>query len=287
MAAVLLDGVVDGLQLGLLAVGLSLLYGLGGVLNLAHGSLAVTAAIVTSLVAGGVGWPIGVAAAIGVLSAVLIALALDRTVLRPVHREPDRGRAVLLSLLVTLGVALVLDGALEWRYPSGQLGIRIGGGPVDLLGVPMRRGALVAAGISLTATGALVVFLRSTTAGRAVRCVLQDETGARLVGVDPARVRTLVLGLGGGLAGLVAVTSAMTAPVDVRAGFGLTVEALIVAVVGGLGSARGALLAGLLLGVVNAVGARQLGGYATSVLLLVAAATTILVRPRGLLGGAA
>ncbi len=156
---------------------------------------------------------------------------------------------------------------------------------MSVLGVAMPRGALVAGGLSLVTVGAVAWLLRGTVTGRAVRCVIEDEVGARLVGVDPARMRTLVFAVASGLAGLVAVTSAMTGPVGVRDGFALTVLALVVAVVGGLGSATGALAAGLLLGVVEAASAATLGTSWTAVVLLATAAGTILVRPRGLAGG--
>lgn len=281
--ATLLDGLVRGLQLGLLAAGLTLLYGLGGVLNLAHGAFAVVAAIVTANLADGLGLPIGVAALGGVATAAGLGLLLDRTVLRPVFRRAGEER-VLLSLLLTLGCALVIEGLLEWRYPSGALQVRIGGAPVLVGGVPMRRGAVLAALLAAVAIVGLVWFLRRTTTGRAVRSVVQDEVGARLVGIDPVRMRTVVLVLGGALAGLVAVTTSMSGPLDVRAGFGLTVLALVVTVVGGLGSAAGALVAGVLLGVVEAVSAATLGASWTSIILLAAAALTILVRPTGVLG---
>lgn len=283
-AAVLLDGVVRGLQLGLLAVGLTLLYGLGGILNLAHGALAVSAALVAANASDGLGLPIVAAAAIGIAFATGVALLLDRTVMQAAYRLRG-GERVLLSLLLSLGAALVIEGLFEWRYPSGALSIRVGGGPVDLFGIPMRRGSLVAAATAVVVIALVTWFLRATTTGRAVRSVIQDEVGARLVGIDPARMRTIVFALAGALAGLVAMTSAMSAPVDVRAGFGLTILALIVTVVGGLGSAAGALLAGVLLGVVEAVSAAAIGASYTSIILLAAAGLTILVRPSGLLGG--
>lgn len=277
-----MDGIVVGLQLGLLAVGLSLLYGLGGVLNLAHGATAVAAAMVTSL-AMGVGWPTGVAAVAGVATAAAISLALDQTIMRAVYRQEGEAR-VLLSLLLTLGTAFVIDGILGWRYPNEALSLRIGGGGVDVLGVRMRSGSLVAAAIAIVAIGGVIAFLRATTLGRAVRSVIQDEEGARLVGIDPSRIRTLIFGVSGALAGLVAMTQAMTAPVTVTSGFSFTILALIVTVVGGLGSASGALLAGVLLGIVNTLSAFYIGAYITSIILLAAAALTILVRPSGLMG---
>lgn len=282
MEAVILDGIVLGLQFGLLAVGLSLLYGLGGVLNLAHGGFAVLGAMVTML-AMGAGWPAVPAAMAGILVATLVGLFLDQTLMRPVYRMTGEGR-VLLSLLLTLGVAFVIDGYLTWRYPSGALSLRVTGAAVPILGVPMRAGSLLASGITVVAIGAVIAFLRATRIGRAVRSVIQDEEGAEIVGINPAMTRTLIFAMSGALAGLVAITRSMTSPVTVNAGLDFTILALIVTVVGGLGSAVGALLAGILLGIVNSLSSYYIGAYITSIILLAAAALTILIRPAGLMG---
>lgn len=285
MLAVVLDGIVGGLQLGLLAVGLTLLYGLSGVLNLAHGALAVTAAM-TAALGMDAGLPAGAAVAVGILVATVTGLLLDQSIMRPVYRMQGEGR-VLLSLLLTLGAAFVIDGVLGYRYPNEALTLRIGGGAIPILGVRMRFGSVVASGISIVTIAAVVALLRATRLGRAVRSVIQDEVGARLVGVNPGTVRTLIFGVSGALAGLVAVTQSMTSPVTVNSGLNLTILALIVTVVGGLGSASGALLAGILLGIVNALSSYYIGAYITSIILLAAAALTILVRPSGLMGRSA
>ncbi|HET9665687.1 MAG TPA: hypothetical protein VFP09_02980, partial [Desertimonas sp.] len=101
---------------------------------------------------------------------------------------------------------------------------------------------------------------------------------------NPATMRTLIFAVSGVLAGLFAVTRSMTSPVTVTSGIDFTILALIVAVVGGLGSISGALLAGVLLGIVNTVSSFYIGSYITTIMLLVAAAITIVVRPSGLLG---
>jgi branched-chain amino acid transport system permease protein len=282
MLAVILDGIVGGLQLGLLAVGLSLLYGLGGVLNLAHGAIAVAAAMVVSRLMD-IGLGMVPAIGVGLLVAVAIGLLMDRTLMRPVYRMEGEGR-VLLSLLLTLGTAFVIDGLIGWRYPNEALTLRVGVGAVPIFGVPMRIGSLAGAGIAAVAIALVIGFLQGSRLGRAVRSVIQDEEGARLIGIDPARVRTLIFAMSSLLAGLVAVAQSMTSPVTATSGLNFTILALIVTVVGGLGSATGALLAGILLGIVNAVSAFYIGAYITSIILLAAAAITILVRPAGLLG---
>lgn len=282
MTAAVLDGIVLGLQFGILAVGLTLVYGLGGVLNLAYGQMLVVVALVASLAMKS-GMPAAAAVGIGLLAGAIFGLLLDVTLLQPVYRRRGEAR-VLLSLLLTLGVAFLVDGLIFWRYPSEALSLHIGGEAVEIVGVQMRAGSLLASGISLAAFASLFAFFRSTTLGRAVRSIIQDEEGARLVGIDPARMRTLILVLSGVLAGLVAVTRSMTSPVSVTEGVGFTIFALIVTVVGGLGSVAGAFLAGVLLGIVNTVSTLYIGTYLTYIILLGAAALTILIRPSGLLG---
>src|SRR5690606_21729792 len=143
------------------------------------------------------------------LVAVAIGLTMDQTLMRPVYRMQGEGR-VLLSLLLTLGATFVIDGFLGWRYPNDALSLRIGSGSIPVLGVNMRVGALAGAGIALACLAAVIVFLRGTRFGRAVRSVIQDEEGARLIGVDPARVRTIIFGASSLLAGIVAMTQSMT-----------------------------------------------------------------------------
>ncbi len=282
MIANILDGIVLGLQFGLLAAGLTLVYGLGGVLNLAYGQMAVVAAITVSL-ALDAGLPVIPAVGVGLLVGGLFGLLLDATLLRPVYRRRGEAR-VLLSLLLTLGVSFIVDGFLTWRYPLKALTLHIGGGAVEILGVPMRRGSLLASAITLATFAGLFVFFRYTSLGRAVRSVIEDEEGARLVGIYPNWMLRLILVLSGLLAALVAVTRSMVTPVDVTSGLPITVFALIVTVVGGLGSVAGALLAGIILGIVSVIAANLIGSYISLIILLGAAAVTILIRPAGLLG---
>lgn len=282
MTAVVLDGIVLGLQFGLLGVGMTLIYGLGGILNLAYGQMAVVGAVVISrLMYAGV--PAVPAVGGGLLAAALLGFLLDATLMRPVYRLGGEAR-VLMGLLLTLGVGFVLDGLLAWRYPMEALALHIGGEAPSILGARMRMGSLLASGITLVAGGSLVAFFRWSVVGQAVRSVIQDEEGARMIGVNPAAVRLMIFTLSGVLAGLVAATRSMTGPIDTTAGVDFTILALIVTVVGGLGSVAGAFLAGILLGIVNTVSSFYIGTYVTAIILLAAAALTIVLRPSGLLG---
>lgn len=282
MTAVLLDGLALGLQYGLLGVGLTLIYGLAGVLNLAHGQVAVLSAVTVSVLMGR-GMPAVPAIIIGLLVGAAVLLVVDQTIMRAVYRQTGETR-ILLGLLLMLGVGFVIDGFLVWKYPIEQLGLRIGGDAIPILGVRMSTGSLLASAVTVAAGLLLVAFFLFTSFGRAVRSVIQDEQGARLVGVNPATVRTFVFGLSGALAGLVAITRAMTGPVGASNTITFTTLALIVAVVGGLRSVPGAFAAGVLLGIIDRLSSFYIGSFVTTIILLACAAITILVRPSGILG---
>ncbi len=281
MIAVVVDGLVQGLQLALLGVGITMVYGLGGVLNLAHGQLAVIAGVVAALLLdAGLAPP--AAAALGALGAGTAGVLVDRTLLLPAYRRRGEER-LLLALILTLGLAFAVDGFLAYRYPSVALTLRLSTGAVVIAGIPVRTASLAASAMALGAFGALALFLRYTLVGKAVRSIIQNETGASLCGIDVARTRTLIVGLSGLLAGLAAVAQAFFSNVGPEMGPEFTVLALIVAVVGGVRSLSGTVAAGLLLGLVNAVSSYYVGTYLTWILLLLAALLTLLVRPEGLL----
>ena len=204
--------------------------------------------------------------------------------MRPVYRQHGEERT-LLGLLLTLGAAFVIGGSPRLALPGrARCTSTSAGSPVSIIGVPMAVGSIWASVIALVVAALLLLFFGATTFGRGVRSVIQDETGARLVGINPSFVRTVIFALSGALAGVVAIAQSMSGPLTVNAGFELTTFALIVTVVGGLGSVAGAFLAGVLLGVVNSLSAHYIGQYITTIILLGAAALTILIRPRGLLG---
>ena len=173
MKAVILDGIVLGLQFGLLGVGLTLVYGLGGILNLAQGQIAVLGAIVVAVLTDD-GRSAGVAALAGIAIAGAVGVFLDLTLMQPVYREQGE-RRVLLGLLLMLGVAFVIDGLLVWRYPIESLSLRIGGDPIEILGVRMRTGALLASAIAL-AVGAAARSPSSASRPGARPCARSSST---------------------------------------------------------------------------------------------------------------
>lgn len=280
MLAVFVDGVVQGLQLSLMAVGITLIFGLGGVLNLAHGQFAVVGGVATAIcLSAGVN-PV-LACVLGVLAAGLFGLIVDRILLVPAYRATGEER-LLLGLLITLGLSFVVNGFLDYRFPDVALTLTLPRPSFTVAGVTVRTASAVAALVAIVAFALLFAFLRGTLLGKVIRSIIQNEVGAGLCGINPARIRTLIVILSGMMAGLGGVTQGIFSSLGTEMGNELTSFALIVAVVGGVRSINGTLAAGVLLGIVNAFASYFVGAYLTLLILLGTAAVTILLRPQGL-----
>ena len=281
MIPIVIDGIVQGLQLSLLAVGITLIYGLGGVLNLAHGQFAVVGGIVAALLIGQ-GMHVVAACVLGVLAAGVFGLIVDRSLLLAAYRYKGEER-LLLGLVLTLGLSFVVDGYLNYRYPETALTVRLPHPSITVAGITIRTASVATSALAALAFILLAIFLKGTLLGKAVRSIIQNETGAELCGINATRTRTLIVGLSAVLAGVGGIAQGLFSSLGTEMGVEMTIFALIVAVVGGVRSVSGTLAAGILLGVVNAVASFYIGTYLTLIILLAAAMLTILVRPSGML----
>jgi branched-chain amino acid transport system permease protein len=223
------------------------------------------------------------AALLGVLIAGASGLVLDRSLMLMAYRYKGEAR-LLLGLVLTLGLSLAIEGYLNYSFPLVAMSISLPKPNVTLFGIVVRTTAVGAALIAILSLVFLLLFLRRTFLGKAVRSIVQNEVGAELCGINQASVRTLIFFLGALMAGLAGIAQGLTASLDVRMGMELTILALIVATVGGVRSIHGTLAAGILLGVVNVFAGFYIGTYLTYIILLTTAGLTILLRPSGLLG---
>ena len=281
MIAILFDGVVQGLQLSLLAVGITLMYGLGGVLNLAHGQLAIVGGVAAALLISAGIHPL-LAALGGIASAGVLGVVVDRTLLVPAYRYRGEER-LLLGLILTLGFSFLVDGFLNWKVPEFSLSFQLPVPLVEVAGIPMRTASLAASGVAVAVFAGLFAFLKLTLLGKSIRSIIENVVGAELCGIDPARTRTLIVCLAAMMAGVAAVTQGLASSLGTEMWPEFTILGLLVAVVGGVRSINGTLAAGILLGIVNALASHYVGAYVAYIILLSFAMATILVRPAGLL----
>lgn len=284
MTAIVFDGIVQGLQLSLLAVGITLIYGLGGVLNLAHGQFAIVGGVAAMLFLRLGAHPV-LASLGGIGCAGIFGIVVDRTLMIPAYRYRGEER-LLLGLILTLGLSFVIDGYLNYQFPEFSLTFQLPIPMMDVAGIPMRTAGLLSSAIVIAVFAALFAFLRWTLLGKTIRSIIENEVGAELCGIDPARTRTLIVCLAAMMAGLAGVVQGLFSSMGTEMGPEFTTLALLVAVVGGVRSIDGTLAAGILLGIVNAFASHYVGAYGAYIILLLAAMATILVRPSGLLARA-
>ena len=276
LAAITIDGLAFGASLALLGVGITLVYGLGEVLNLAIGAFAVIAAIAASLlVSGGVALPVAVVAGLGLVG--VFGLVIDRTLLSLVYRSEGEER-ILLGIFTTLGLAVMIEGVLV-NFVSSRYSLPLNVAPVDIGTTVVTGTSVVTIVVAAVVLLVLFAFLNRTFLGKATRTIFQDERGAQLVGIDPRKIRTLVFVLSALVAGLAGLLIAARSNIGVGNAFEFTTFALIVSIVGGVRSLVGAIVAGVLLGLVNTLAGFFIGSYVATVILFGAAIVFLLVRP--------
>lgn len=266
---------------GLAAVGFSLVWGVMGLINLAHGSLIMVGAYVAfwAFSALGIDPFVGIIPAMVVL--FLIGYALQRWLINPVLK----GKMIMVMML-TFGIDLVLQNVALWLFTAdyrsittSYSGIGLSLGPVVVPYVRLAVGLLAV----LLATG-LHLFLNRTRTGRAIQATAQNRDAAQLTGVSVKQIYALTFGVGAAMAGAAGAMVSTLQTITPTMGVGFLTKAFVVTVLGGLGHVSGALLGGVVLGLAEALGAAAFGpGYseATGFLLLI---LILILRPQGLFG---
>lgn len=271
-----MDGLARGFLFAILGLGITLIFGLGEILNLFHGVLAVLAALIFLEVNGMVG-NLVVATIIGILGVMMFSLVVDQTAFVPVYRAEGEQR-IILGIFVTLGLAIFFQGMLNLGYPE-TFSLPLGGDSILIFGASIRISSLVAIAISAVALGTVYLFLKITYLGRAMRTLFQSEVGALLCGIRVRRLRTIVFLISSALAGLVGILYGFMFTVSVTDSFELTIFAIIVSIVGGVRNINGTVFAGILLGLVITFSTFVFGSYIATVVLYLVAIGVLLVNP--------
>jgi branched-subunit amino acid ABC-type transport system permease component len=272
----LVDGLSNGLQLSLIAVGMTVVHGIAGVLNLSHGE-AVVVATVTASVLLSLGAPLPLALLVALCATLPVGLAVW-AISRSVSGFDERTRGVL-GLVMTLGLALALHGSLVYLFPAANYSLVLGTLQLELGGFVVRSSSLVALALSAAALAFLYFVLGWTRFGRSVRATFQNRDLAEAMGIDVERIALMTVLLASFFAGLSGLIRGLTVPVEPSRGMELTVLSLVVSVAGGMRSIPGTAVAGLVLGLVNSFLAFFVGTYLTYLAVLLSAA--ILLRLTG------
>jgi len=274
-------GLTTGAVYALVALGLTLIYGVLHIINFAHGSLLMLAMYGVFFLHTLFG--IDPYLALPILVPVFFALgyALQRGVIMPASHGKDQN-----ILLVTLGLAIVLDNlALYlWSSTTRTIDLPYAFEVIDLgfALVPIPR-AIAFFG-ALAVAGLLWLLIARTDLGRAIRAVAKEKQGARLVGIDVEHIYAMSFGIGTACLAVAASLLMPTFYVTPQVGYAFVLIAFTTVVLGGMGSFEGALIGGLVLGVVEALGGLFLGESLGQIGIFVIFILVLLFRPTGLFG---
>jgi branched-chain amino acid transport system permease protein len=280
LLVIALNGVIYGCFLLLPTLGLNLVFGLGRVLNFAHGQFYALGAYVLVYLteAGGGYWPTLI---IAPLIVVLLAMLIERVLIEPIRDRPE-----IYMLLVTFGAALMMVGAIEFCWGTAARLVplpRPFRGDVAVAGNPYPTYRLFAAALSLTTAVAVFVLVKRTPIGLRIRAITDDFEMAEALGIDTRWLLTMVFASAAGLAALAGALGAPIFSVNPAMGTSILLDSFLAVILGGLGDLAGSAIGAFIVAIAKNIGGGFLSDWSIAVIFCVVAAMLI-IRPRGVLG---
>jgi branched-chain amino acid transport system permease protein len=277
-----LNGIMLGLNYALIALGLSLIFGIMGIVNFAHGEMYMLGGYVAYFLIGGLGLDFFSTIIAAVLIIGMLGMLFEKIIFRPLTMRP---KEALTSMIAAVGLAWVLQmlaviffGDLDRKVPSTFKGI------INMGGVIITKERLITIIIGIVLVLLLNIFLLRTRMGTAIRAVAQDKEAAALQGVKVSRVSALSFGVGCALAGSAGALMSPIFSVSPFLGGEVILKAFLVVILGGMGSIPGAMLGGLVLGFIESFGSLFFTVPTVSAITFSLIILILIIRPQGLLG---
>lgn len=282
---ILITGILLGASYSLLAMGLTLQYGVARIMNLANGEMLVAGAF-------GAFW-VFTAQQLNPMLALLFVVplafvlnwAVYRWLLRPlVRRAKNRGQLEVDSILATFGMSFALVGIMRWAFGGEFFSYSFLAVPIELFGSPFGLNRVVAALAAALICALIYAGLVGTRSGMALRAVAVDPAAASLVAIDVPRMSALAFALGGAVTAAGGVILSTFLTMDASIGVLFTMKALIIVIMGGVGDVRGAVLAALVLGLAETAVASWVDPGLTLAAAYLLFVLVLLFRPQGFFG---
>ena len=280
----ILTTLINGLSLGgiyaMIALGYTMVYGIAKMLNFAHGDIIMVGGYVIYVFMA-TNNPL-LAIAMAVIGCMILGVTIEKVAYKPL-----RGASPLAVLITAIGVSYLLQSLAQIIFGSANKMVTVYDfGSVRILGVPMQVSALVTLGVTIVVMLVLTLFIKYTRLGRAMIAVSEDKGAAQLMGINVNGIITVTFAIGSALAALAGLFYLLKAP-SISNTFGAMpgIKAFTAAVIGGIGSIPGAMLGGILLGIVESISykitaiAPYTDAIEFSILIII-----LLVRPTGFLG---
>lgn len=274
----LINGVALGSIYGLVALGLTLVYGVLRVPNFAHGALYMLGAYVTYFFATSIGVPYIAAIALSIIVLAGFGALVERLIFHPLQEQPH-----LNSMIAALGLLLFLESGAQqlWGADFRMLPTPFAG-TVDVFGLPIVQQRLIVIAAAIGVMVGLQLFLKKTPTGTALEAMAQDREGALLVGIDTRRIAMLTFALSAGFA---AVAASLVAPLNLihpMMGEVVNLKAFVIIILGGMGSVPGAIIGSYLLALSETLGGTYISSAFADLIGFGMLVTVLAVRPTGI-----
>ncbi len=287
----LMNGLVVGCIYGMIALGYTMVYGIIGLINFAHGEVVMIGAMVTisilhAFAAAGLDLPGIVLLLLALICAVPICMALGFSIEYVAYR-PLRNAPRLAPLITAIGMSIVLQqvAAIIWGTHIIPFPALIDQSPIQLLGATTNRIQLMVIVVCFVLMGALLLLVNTTRMGRAMRATSQKPDVARLMGVNINRIISLTFMVGSALGAIAGVMMAANyGQISYTSGFLIGLKAFCAAVLGGIGNLGGAVLGGVLMGISESLFTGLVGSEWQDVFSFFVLIAVLIFRPSGLLG---
>jgi len=281
LAQLVLSGILIGGVYALIAVGLTLIFGVMKIVNFAHGEFLMAAMYATYWLQALLGWDPYVSVALVLPASFLFGLAVERLVIRPSIGKPH-----LVVVFATMGLSVLMQNLALFLWRGDYRPVRGALGETTWVLGPLRmNGALVVAcAVSVGVTLLVLAWLRYTDFGKGLRATVQDRDVAMLMGIDVARVFSVTFAVGTALVGLAGALITPAYPTYPTVGLSFVLVAYVIVVLGGLGSIMGALLGGICIGVVESLTGYLIATSLNQLFSFLVFLAVLVFRPAGLLG---
>ena len=284
MEQVIANGLYLGAQYALIALGLTLIFGLMNVLNFAHGQMYVLGGFVTYTVYGQLGLPFPIAVVCSGITLAVIGGFMERYLFRTVIRRSHREESTMLLAAAT---AFFFDAVMLLIFGEKQRGVpKIVKGVFNDFGIILPYDRIVVGVVAAVLILSFIAFMKYTKTGRAMRALAQDRVAAQLMGVEVDRYTMIGFAMGAMLAGVVGGLLVSITGVNSGIGGPISVKAFMMIMIGGAGVVGGAIAGGFILGMMESVGLTVLREYGDVTYLVIFAALMVFlsIRPNGLMG---
>lgn len=275
----LISGIILGTLYALMSLGLTLIYGIGNLFNFAHGSLLIWGAYLAWFLSTKLHMNMLLSILLSILALFIFGLVWEKLALRPKRKN------FVSIVTIGLGLMMILDSMAHYLFdPTKKALSPLIEGNVNLFFVTRSASEILNFFIALGILLALWLFFSKTRIGMAIRAVAEDFVGASIIGIDIDRIYTLSFGIGIALAGLSGILLAPEVYISTAAGGDALLKAIIIVILGGLGSVKGSMYAALILGVMESAISMYVGMFWVLPSWFFVMVFILAVKPRGLYG---